>query len=352
MGRVIVLGSLITDLVARAERLPQPGETVLGDEFAVFLGGKGFNQAVAAARQGAHVALIGQVGADAYADAFFPALASEGIDAVYVARDSAEGTGVSCVLVGRESGQNMIVATPRANFTLAVAHVQAAFDGLLNQQPSAGSPSSIEEGGQAARSSASPSAGEGGGQEEGSVFLAQCETPMATVRAGLIRARAAGMLTLLNIAPIPREPPDDALFALMALVDVLIPNETEAAALTGIAIDSPASARQAAERLLARGPRHVVITLGAAGYLWCAQGASGTIAHHAEPAITVRAVDATAAGDAFCGTLAASLASGLSLEDALRRANAAGALAASHAGALPSLPTRTQIDALLGGLSA
>lgn len=334
MGSVIVLGSLITDLVARAPRLPQPGETVLSEEFAIFLGGKGFNQAVAAARQGAHVALIGQVGADTYGDAFFPALAAEGIDAAHIARDAAAGTGVSCVLVGQESGQNMIVVTPRANFTLAVAHVEAALDALLDQQGTL---------------AMSPSAAGEANQGESTVFLAQCETPMATVGAGLVRARAAGMLTLLNVAPVPRQPIDDALFA---LVDILIPNETEAAALTGIALDTPASARQAAERLLARGPRHVVITLGAVGYLWSAREADGAITHHAEPAFAVRAVDVTAAGDAFCGTLAASLAAGLSLEDGLRRANAAGALAAARAGALPSLPAKAQVDALLGGLCA
>jgi ribokinase len=322
MGSVIVLGSLITDLVARAPRLPAPGETVLSDEFAVFLGGKGFNQAVAAARQGARVSLIGQVGADAYGDAFFPALEAEGVESAHVTRDPTAGTGVSCVLVGEETGQNMIVATPRANLVLIVAQVESAMDTLLG----------------------SPSLFRGGGQGERSVFLAQCETSVATVHAGLQRARRNALLTILNVAPIPREPLDDALFA---LVDVLIPNETEAAALSGIAIDSPAAAHAAAERLLARGPRSIVITLGAQGYLYSSRQADGTVSHRHEDAIAVSAVDATAAGDAFCGALAAGLATGLSLEQALRRANVAGALAVTRRGALPSLPTHAEVDALL-----
>jgi ribokinase len=317
MGAVIVLGSLITDLVARAPRLPAPGETVLGDEFAIFLGGKGFNQAVAAARQGARVSLIGQVGADAYGDAFFPAMAAEGIDGAQVTRHPTVGTGVSSVLVGEDRGQNMIVAAPRANLALTVAQVESAMDALLMA---------------AAR--------------ETSAFLAQCETPVATVHAGLRRARVAGLRTLFNVAPIPREPLDDALFA---LVDLLIPNESEASVLTGIAIDSPISARAAAEQLLARGPRGVVITLGAQGFLCSSRQADGTVSHHHEPAIPVRPVDATAAGDAFCGVLAAGLAAGIPLEQASHRANAAGALAVTRRGALPSLPTAAEVDTLLGG---
>ncbi len=326
MGQVIVLGSLITDLVARAPRLPLPGETVLGEEFATFLGGKGFNQAVAAARQGAEVALIGQVGVDDYGGAFFPALATEGIDASFVSRDPTSGTGVSCVLVGRESGQNMIVVNPRANFALTVAQVEAATSGLFNSLRIDSETSQAEDD--------APQA----------VFLAQCETPIATVRAGLERARRNALVTVLNAAPVPREPLDDTL---LALVDILIVNESEATALSGISVDDAASARVAAERLLARGGRQVVVTLGAQGYIWSARESDGNASHRAEPGIPVTAVDATAAGDAFCGTLAASLASGRPIEEALRRANAAGALAATRAGALPSLPTGAEVDMLL-----
>ncbi|HEX6819646.1 MAG TPA: ribokinase, partial [Ktedonobacterales bacterium] len=322
MGRVIVLGSLITDLVARAPRLPRPGETVLGEGFATFLGGKGFNQAVAAARQGASVILLGQVGADDYGDAFFPALAEEGIDATFVSRDTTTGTGISCVLVGRESGENMIVANPRANFTLTVAQVDAAMSALR------------EEGDTGSAGQIAPQA----------VFLAQCETPMETVRAGLALARQSGMLTLLNVAPVPREPLHGTLFD---LVDILIVNETEATALSGTPVADEASARVAAEQVIERGCRQVVITLGAHGYLWSSAELGGSVRHHSEPAFAVAAVDATAAGDAFCGALAASLAAGDAIEDALRRANASGAIAVTRAGALPSLPARGEVDALL-----
>lgn len=330
MGRVIVLGSLITDLVARAPRLPQPGETVLGEGFATYLGGKGFNQATAAARQGASVALIGQVGADDYGDAFLPALTGEGIDARFVSRDALTGTGVSCVLVGRETGQNMIVANPRANFTLTVARVDAAMASLC------------------AFGDAGASDATSGAQ---AVFLTQCETPMETVRAGLSLARRQGMVTLLNAAPVPDDPREPLGDALLALVDILIVNESEATALSGIVVNDDVSARLAAEQLFTRGSRQVVITLGAQGCVWSAAQHGGTVQHRYTPAIRVTAMDATAAGDAFCGTLAASLAyaraPGASMEDALRRANAAGALAATRTGALPSLPTRDEVDALL-----
>jgi ribokinase len=350
MGGVIVLGSLITDLVACAPRLPAPGETVLGDEFATFLGGKGFNQAVASARQGARVALIGQVGADDYGDAFFPTLEAEGIDSSHVARDPATGTGVSCVLVGEQSGQNMIVAMPRANLALSVARVEAALDALL--APVDSSPDALlapVDSSPMSRNFPPPASGEGPGERWAgvwSVFLAQCETPVATVRAGLERARRDGLATVLNVAPIPREPIDDAL---LALVDVLIVNESEAAALAAVAVASAADARAAAERLLTRGPGSVVITLSAQGYLYAGRSASGVVEHRHEAAIPVRAVDATAAGDAFCGALAAGLAAGLSMRQALRRANAAGALATTRRGALPSLATAAEVDALLDG---
>jgi ribokinase len=320
MGRVIVLGSLMTDLVARAPRFPFPGESLIGEDFSIFIGGKGFNQAVTAARLGAKTSLIGNVGQDAFGDAFFPVLAAEGVDCTYVFRDPSAGTGVGCVTVASEIGQNAIIALPRANLTLAPETVQQAMEALLRRDP--------------------PVAGSHPG-----VFLTQCETSIATVATGLRYAREAGMTTILNAAPIPQEPLEAALFT---LVDLLVVNEVEASVLAGLTVDSAMTAKTAAERLLARGPQHVLITLGAMGAIWCTHGEHGAPPHHRwQRAFHVEQVDATAAGDAFCGALAARLSTGAPLEEALRWANAAGAIAVTRMGALPSLPSRAEVEALL-----
>ena len=318
MGIVIVLGSTITDLVARAPRLPLPGEAVIGDDFGTFLGGKGFNQAIAAARLGASVAFIGRVGTDTFGDAFFSALAQEGIDSTHLERDTTAGTGTACVMIGTDTGQNAIIVLPRANLALAAGMVEAAMQSILAQ-------SSMK--------------------ANTSVFMAQCEMRMATIAAGLRLARSAGMTTIFNAAPIPREPfPDD----LFAFVDILIVNEAEAATLTGTTVDAPSNAMEAAALLLAKGVKHVIITLGAQGCIWSAyNGDEGQISHQWIRAIPVKAVDATAAGDAFCGALAAKLAEGMAMVEALRWANAAGAVAATRLGALPSLPRVEEVEALL-----
>ncbi|MDQ2905332.1 MAG: ribokinase [Chloroflexota bacterium] len=326
MGRVIVLGSLMTDLVARAERFPHAGESLIGEEFSIFVGGKGLNQAVTAARLGASVSLIGHVGSDAFGDAFFPALAAEGVDHTYVSRDATVGTGVGCVTINIASGQNTIVAFPRANLALTPEAVEAAMRGIV-----AGSPSNRSAGNEAGRTG---------------VFLTQCETRVATTIAGLRYARNAGMTTILNAAPIPQEPLADDLFTFS---DILIVNEVEASMLAEISVDSAATAELAAVQLLRRGPRHVIITLGAHGFTWSTRGDSEDAppAHHWTRAFPVQQVDATAAGDAFCGALAARLAAGKPLAEALQWANAAGALTVTRAGALPSLPRTGEIEALL-----
>jgi ribokinase len=314
MRSVIVLGSLMTDLVARAPRLPVPGESLLGDEFGIFIGGKGCNQAVAAARMGARARLIGRVGADAFGDDFLRALATEGVEHAHVTRDPVIGTGASVIVLGGD-GQNAIVATPRANYALSIENVESAMRSLLAD---AGDPP---------------------------IFLTQCETPLATVERGLALASAIGCRTILNAAPVPRDLPNDAL---LALAEILVVNETEAAALAGMEVEDARGAHQAAARLLARGPRHVVLTLGARGFVWCGGNAGGDAAQMIDiPGLPVRAVDATAAGDAFCGALAAGLAEDVPLAKSLRWANVAGALAVTRLGALPSLPRRAEVQALL-----
>ncbi|MBO0783286.1 MAG: ribokinase [Ktedonobacteraceae bacterium] len=316
MGIVVVLGSLITDLVARAPRFPHPGESLIGNDFGTFLGGKGINQAVAAARLGAQVALVGRVGMDTFGDAFFPVLAHENVDSSCVERDTSIGTGVSVVIISEENGQNAIVVSPNANLAVPGPTVERALRDALDRKQK---------------------------PEEAAIFLTQCETSSISYQTGLRRARDLGMTTILNAAPIPREPLPDELFA---LVDILVVNEVEAAALSGQPVTTTQSARTAAEQLLARGPRHVIITLGEQGGLW-STGAPTSPQHRNLPAIKIQAVDATAAGDAFCGALAASLSQGQPLEAALQRASAAGALTVTRQGAIAALPTAQEVEQLL-----
>ena len=324
MGTVIVLGSLITDLVARAPRLPYPGESLIGDDFGTFLGGKGVNQAVAARRLGSSVTLVGRVGSDTFGDAFFPVLMQEEINSTYVERDTTIGTGVSVLVISDSDGQNIIVANPRANFAVPAETVITAIDVTLQAQTESNSRG---------------------------VFLTQCETSNSSYVAGLQHARAAGMITILNAAPIPRETLSDELFA---LVDILIVNEVEAANLAQSPVSSIETAQVASEVLLKRGSRHVLITLGAQGCLWSHYDQEGqaltpfqAITHQVIPPFPVKAVDATAAGDTFCGALAARLADSQPLAQALRWASAASGVTVTRKGAISAIPTSTEVEALL-----
>ncbi|MBE3557733.1 MAG: ribokinase [Ktedonobacteraceae bacterium] len=321
MGTVVVLGSLITDLVARASRFPLPGEALIGNDFAIFLGGKGINQAITAARMGARVTLVGRVGMDTFGDAFFPELKRENIDSTYVERDPHIGTGVSVIIIAEESGQNAIVAAPLANLAVPGETVEAALRTTRAHRAE---------------------------RNDQGIFLAQCETSRVSYETGLHVARQLGMTTILNVAPIPRELPEDTLFA---LVDILIVNEVEAAILSQKPVSTPQSAQGAAEDLLAKGPQHVIVTLGAQGSVWSRRDGAAA-EHHFQPPFKVQGVDATAAGDAFCGTLAASLADGSTMKSALLRASAAGALTASRKGAIIALPTLAEVEALLTQQSA
>jgi len=322
MGQVIVLGSFITDLVVRAPRLPLPGESLIGDTFGTFQGGKGFNQASAAARSGAEVTLIGRIGADAFGDAFLSVLHDEGMDATYVGRDAAIGTGAACVMIGADSAQNAIIVILRANLALTPEMVSATMQSILTRPNFS------------TRTATGPR-----------IFMAQGEMLIETITTGLRLAHEAGMTTIFNAAPAPREPLAAALFS---LIDILVVNESEAAALSGLPVSSPETARQAARQLLTLGARQVVITLGAQGSLWSTREANEKPpSHHLLDAIPVTPVDTTAAGDAFCGALAAGLASGLEMVVSLNRASAAGALTVTRMGAFPSLPRTAEVDALL-----
>ncbi|MEO8247830.1 MAG: ribokinase [Burkholderiales bacterium] len=290
--RIVVLGSLNMDLVVRLPHVPAAGETLQGHSIAHVPGGKGGNQAVSCARQGARVRLVGSVGDDAHGRALCAALRLDGIDTDEVVIHAGEPTGTALVMV-EDSGQNRIVVIAGANALLALD--EAAFARGL----------------------------------EGAAFLvAQFETPLTQVLRGLHAARISGTPVLLN--PSPVQPVDDAIWP---LVDTLVVNEVEAQALSGMAADSPQEAAAAGVALRALGASRVVITLGSAGAV--AVDAEGARLH---PATPVRAVDTTAAGDTFLGALAVVLATGGSLDDAVRVGIRAAALCVMEPGAQPSIP--------------
>ena len=308
MGRVVVLGSSNTDFVLAGERLPAPGETVLGDRFFRAAGGKGANQAVAAARAGASVTLLGAVGADDLGRQALAGLDDEGIDLTHVRVVADCSSGVALILVDGQ-GQNLIGVGPGANARVTVDDIAAL--------PDAAFPRSA-------------------------IFVAQLEVPRPAVRAAFERAREAGMRTVFNPAPAHAEVADPGW---LRLIDVLVANEHEAAELAGLErLDADLGAvERAVSKLCAAGCGAVVVTLGARGYAF----GDATGVRHA-PAYDVVAVDSVAAGDAFVGVLAAALSQGNSLVDAATLANKSAAIAVTRPGAQPSLPRRAEVDAFDG----
>ena len=301
-SRVTVVGSLNMDLVARAPRIPEPGETIIGGEFCNVPGGKGANQAVAAARIGALVSMVGRVGSDAFAEPLLHNLASDGIDHTFVTRDSEAATGVALIVVD-DVGQNSIVVASGANMRFSPTDVDAA---------------------KAAIAAAD-------------VVLLQLESPLDAVTRAAEIARAHGVRVVLNPAPARPLPA-----TLLSLVDVLVPNESETELLTGLPVGDQAEAEAAAAALQEMGVGTVILTLGERGALLAREGEVTLL-----PAFDVTPVDTTAAGDAFVGGLGVALAEGKTLAEAVRWGNAAGALATTRLGAQPSLPTRGALEALL-----
>ena len=299
-GNVAVVGSLNMDLVVRVPRLPVAGETLAGRTFAQVPGGKGGNQAVAAARLGAHVAMIGRVGADGNGATLRAGLEAEGIDCGALATSEAAPTGVALISVD-EAGRNCIVIVAGSNGELTEGDI-ARHEPVL---------------------------------AAASVVVCQLETPPQTVHAALAAGRRLGKTVILNPAPAVGPLPD----AWLALVDYLIPNEIEAAALTGLPIGSPEQAAEAAQALRRQGARNVLVTLGAAGVLAALD--SGTT-HFEAPRVS--AIDTTAAGDTFIGAFAAQLARGAEVDSAIRFAQRAAALSVTRAGAQPSIPTLAELE--------
>jgi len=291
------------DLVVRMPRIPRPGETLLGGVFKTFPGGKGANQAVAAARLGGKVTMIGCVGDDAFGREMRATLIQEGIDTTNILVHPEAATGVALIQVDAQ-GQNSIAVASGANFCLTSADVEKALQSI--------------------------------GEFEALVM--PLETPLETIYAAAKIASQRGAQVLLNPAPaqvLER--------SLLELVDVLLPNEHEIALMTGIPLHTPADTHRAADRLLALGVKNLLVTLGSQGSaLFDASGQQTLI-----PACPVQAVDTTAAGDCFVGALAVGLCEGQSLQDAAKFASAAAALSVTREGAQPSLPQRADVEQFL-----
>jgi ribokinase len=311
---IVVVGSLNMDLVVPVPRFPVAGETLLGGDYARHPGGKGANQAVAAARAGGIVAMVGRVGTDAFGEALVDGLAADGVATEAVAALGDAPTGVAFISID-PSAQNTIIVAPGANARLAGSD--------LEPERFAGA----------------------------QVVLLQLEVPLETTLRAARLGRGAGARVVLNLAPA-----QPLTAAQLADVDLLLVNETEAAGLTGIAADEVARAPERAAAALTALVPAAVLTLGAAGAAWAeagadaggeAAGAGGEAVTGLVPGFAVEAIDTTAAGDAFAGALAVRLAQGAPLAEAVRYANAAGALAATRPGAQPSLPTAAELDAFL-----
>jgi len=293
------------DLVVKSPRIPVPGETILGGDFLMVPGGKGANQAVAAARLGARVCFVTRLGDDLFGRESLENFQREGLDTRFVTLTSHTASGVALITVD-DVGNNAIVVAPGANAQLSPEDVYQAEAEI---------------------------------RSAGAVVV-QLEVPMTAVQCAAELANEAGVPFILNPAPAPVETQNLAsLRALLARVEVLTPNEIEAQILTGVEVVDDNSACEAVERLLSTGVKAVILTMGAKGFLLAADGTMEFV-----PALKVKAIDATAAGDAFTGSLAVSLAQGRTLREAGLFANRVAGLCVTRLGAQPSMPTRKEVE--------
>jgi len=304
MSKVVVVGSLSQDLVVKASRRPAKGETLRGTDFGMFAGGKGNNQALAAARAGAQVTMVGRVGADTFGEMLLTTLKANQIETKFMAVDEAVGTGIAVITIDGD-GDNSIIIAQQANLKLSAQDVERASAAI----------------------------------GESKVLLMQLEVPIETVVAAAQKAHLSGTAVILNPAPAPEE---QLPAELLRLVDVFVPNQTEAALITQMEVPDMVAAAEAAKRLRQMGPKLVIITMGEQGAFVLSDTLSETI-----PAFRVQATDTTAAGDAFCGALAAALSRGEDVREAISFGCAAGALATTKLGAEPSLPTLAEINRLM-----
>lgn len=301
--KIIVIGSLVYDLVAKAERRPQKGESLLGTEFGMFPGGKGANQAVQCAKLGAEVWMAGRVGNDFFGDSLINNLNKEGVNTKYLIKDKTTTTAVGCIVIDK-GGDNSIVMVPQANMKNTKSDVDR-IKNILNKFD---------------------------------VLILQLEIPLEVVIYSAKLARKNNLKIILNPAP-GREIPD----ILIKNCDILTPNETEAEILTGVKIKNLEDVKSAGKKLLERGAKYVIITLGEKGALYCTKEETSLISP-----FKVKAVDTTAAGDAFNGGLAVAIAKGKDIKEGIKLANAAGALSATKMGAQPSLPSKRELEKFLG----
>lgn len=299
--KIVVIGSFNTDMIVKVPRIPKPGETVLGGKFSTAAGGKGANQAVAAARIGGDVTFIARLGDDNLGKEAIESFESESINTRYIKKDVIDPSGVALIFVD-EKGENSIGVALGANSKLSSMDVNEAKEAI----------------------------------ESAEILLMQLETPIATVEQAATIANAAGVKVILN--PAPAQVLDDAL---LGNITVITPNESEAEVLTGITVVDFSSAEQAAEVLLNRGVKVVIVTMGAKGALLKTQNLAKVV-----PGLKVEAVDATAAGDVFNGSLVVAMSEGKTLEESVEFANSAAALSVTKLGAQPSAPTRTELETI------
>ncbi|MGI9951696.1 ribokinase [Moorellaceae bacterium AZ2] len=303
MVDIVVIGSLNMDLMVIADKMPARGETIYGQDFRMIPGGKGANQAVAAARLGASVAMVGCVGRDLFGKTLLQALAADGVDTSFVHQKPEAPTGVALISVDAVA-ENSIIVVPGANWLCRSEDIMRAKELI----------------------------------KKASVVMLQLEIPLETVSFAASLARELGKTVILDPAPVQTLPP-----SLLTCVDVLTPNEREAEKLSGRCIFDVKSARLAAAEILGLGVRAVLIKLGPRGVLW----AEENVMEHID-GFRVKAMDSTAAGDAFNAGVAVGLAEGQPLREALKLANAAGAITTTRFGAQASLPTREAVNKLLG----
>jgi len=305
--KIAVVGSSNTDMIIKTAKIPRPGETILGGEFHMAAGGKGANQAVAAARAGGDVAFIARIGNDIFGKKAVEGFIRDGIDVKYVYKDRRAASGIAVIIVGAD-GENSIAVASGANANLTPEDVRRAERAISSAK----------------------------------ILLMQLETPLETVREAAEIAAAYRVPVILN--PAPAKALDDHL---LRRISILTPNETEMEMLTGIKIRKESDMARASQKLLNKGVRAVFITLGSKGAFVASE--TGKI-RRIIPAFKVKAVDTTAAGDVFNGALAVALAEGRPLLEAARFANAAAAFSVTKMGAQPSAPRRKDIENFLGKL--